>query len=363
MDATDRLILCCAKAGLDSAGGGELEQLLSQVPLGGIDWKRFVRDASRHGLLPLANHILKDSPEESHLPPDVKECLHGAYMQGAARTILLNHELRAVLARFSEANIQLMVLKGPYLSEKIYSQRNIRFFCDLDLLVSEKDVAEAGSLLNELDYRFCPERARFWWEDAYPEKVFAKTSGSLCEIHWNILDKKRFLPANIDINNEIWENATQVQLFGLPVRQMAPEHLLIYLSLHLAVIHRFGILILYRDLAEVLNFYSNSFNWDYFVKCVAGWQVRSQVYYPLYFAAKLLDADIPDNMLREIRPRYLTARFFELIFRKTNFVSLPKYTPVDALFLALRDQKARRYKCALGLPYRVIRWHLKGNTC
>ncbi len=364
MDATDQLILHCANTNYHNKANQIKHLGFPQLLKDDIDWERFVTDVSRHGLLPLMHQILLELPETDGLPPKIRERLHHNYVQELARTMLLNRKLEKILVRFAEAHLPVIVLKGPFLSEKVYSQKNIRSYCDLDLLVKDDNVPLANSLLHKLDYQLCPERARFYWEQPYPESVFVQlSSGSLCEIHWNILDKRRFLPAIDEINAAIWKRATKTELFELPILTMTPEHLLIHLCLHLAIIHRFGKLILYRDLAEVSSFFNTSFDWDYFIQCVDRWHIKSQVYYPLRLAKELFGAEIPPHTLGEIRPRYLSARLFEAALERTDLVSLPQYGLKDILFLTLRDRKVQRYKSTLALPYRTIRWCLKGNTC
>jgi hypothetical protein len=362
MDATDQLVLQCA-----AVSGNQKADETAQLPFpdlsGNINWQRFLADVARHGLGPLAHRLLSNDPEKT-IPGYVKKQVHHGYIQDLARTILLNSELEGILECFHEIRLPAIILKGPYLSEKVYSQPNIRTYYDLDLFVKEEDVIQANLALKELGYEQCAGKDRFWWEKPYPELVFANTFvGSLCEIHWNLLDKKRFLSCSDSITQAIWKEANTIEFCGYPVHAMTPEHLLIHLCLHLSIVHRFGKLILFRDISELLNSCGADFDWSHFRQCISRWQINSSVYYPLQFAKRLLNAAVPDEILNQIRPDYLMGRSFEALFLKKNFVSPPQYAPPDALFLALRDKKLQRYKSTLGLPYRAFRWYLKGNTC
>ncbi len=363
MDATDRLVLFCTTA-IDNPNTVEGAYFSSPDAGANIDWYRFLTDIKRHGLLAPAYHLFKRSPDNGILPEEVRQQIHDAYAQELARVLVLAKESEEVLACLSKAKVPVIILKGPYLAEKIYAQAHLRTYHDLDLLVAEQHIKETALILEKIGYQRCAGKDRFGWEQPYPELVFVNTgNGSLCELHWNLLDKTRFLQASDSMNNVVWQKATAIKLDAGPAFAMIPEHILVHLCLHLSVVHRFGKLILYRDISELLSCYQSEIDWDYFVDCIRSWQICSPVYYALSFAKKLINAAVPYPILDQVRPKHVMGRAFEAFFLRRNFVSLPQYAPTDVLWLVLRDRKSERYKAALELPYRAFRWYLKGNTC
>lgn len=362
MDTTGKLLLYCTRWALPTADASlEPDQQILEAD---IDWKRALDDARRHGLISLLYLAVKNSEQLRGIPKEIEEKLRREYLATIASSLAATRELSAILEKFNEKSIPAIVLKGPFLAENIYSQKNIRPYTDLDILVKKEDLPSTQLLLSELGYKQCYEIPRFWWEEEYPERTFTKNKPGnlLVEIQWNILDKKSYLQSmNFDVA-DIWEKASKGEINGQPTLKMAPEHLLIYLCLHLSVTHHFERLIWLRDLAEVVNFYRNSFDWGYFKECVFGWKTKTYVYYPLLMANEILGAGIPKDVLDDIRPRYLTARLFERALSRANIVRLPKHSLANALFLIPRDRPCHRYKAILVLPCQAMRWCLKGRT-
>ncbi|MEE8171151.1 MAG: nucleotidyltransferase family protein, partial [Phycisphaerae bacterium] len=62
------------------------------------------------------------------------------------------HLLERVAAKFNEAGVALLVLKGAALNLTVYESPQDRPMCDLDLMVHEQDVDRARVLLEKLGF-------------------------------------------------------------------------------------------------------------------------------------------------------------------------------------------------------------------
>ena len=67
-----------------------------------------------------------------------------------ARNIRMMRLLERIAARFSEADVPLMVLKGAALHLALYEQPEDRAMADLDLMIRPEDVDKAFHLLEGL---------------------------------------------------------------------------------------------------------------------------------------------------------------------------------------------------------------------
>ena len=81
----------------------------------------------------------------------------------AGNAIFLASELEAIIARFREARIEAILLKGLSLSETLYEHYGKRGMADIDLLVRPADLAKACAALARVGYRRNPGNSGYAW--------------------------------------------------------------------------------------------------------------------------------------------------------------------------------------------------------
>ena len=153
--------------------------------------------------------------------------------------------------------------------------------------------------------------------------------------------------------NEIWAKSNVRFLDDVPFYCMAPEHLLVFLCLHLAQ-HRFSRLLWFHDLSEVVQHYGSSFDWIYFLDCVKKWQLETYIYFPLLLARQMMLLEPPTIVFETIRPVYLTGRLFEKSICRSNLVNqeVLKSLLLSQSFPSLTNNKGRRWSNIILLPLR-----------
>src|SRR5687768_14387726 len=72
--------------------------------------------------------------------------------RGEGRRDELDRSAVAALEAFERAGIEVVLLKGPVLAQRLYAEGEIRGYSDVDLLVRRRDLASAGEALTELGY-------------------------------------------------------------------------------------------------------------------------------------------------------------------------------------------------------------------
>ena len=87
------------------------------------------------------------------IPPETKKKLKEAYLQVLSRNVLINNVLKETITLLSENGIEVIVLKGAYLSEALYGDVALRTLSDIDLLCrNEEEAQRAFHLLLEAGY-------------------------------------------------------------------------------------------------------------------------------------------------------------------------------------------------------------------
>lgn len=112
-------MLHCARTRMNEATQHEVIRLLND----GIDWDYIVRSSTRHGISPLLY-----------------------------RNLRIYNELSKVLKAFTDAGIDVIVLKGAVLAETVYKNVGLRVIGDVDMLVKKDDLSIAKKELALLGY-------------------------------------------------------------------------------------------------------------------------------------------------------------------------------------------------------------------
>jgi hypothetical protein len=154
-------------------------------------------------------------------------------------------ELRSLLGEFAAHKIEVILLKGPSLAERIYGAAPLRISRDLDLLVRKSDYPAAEALLAGLG--FLPAGR----SDDYHRQWRRETA--TVELHFDIEN-----PLAIDFHlPSAWAAARPGVFQGQPCLHLAPEDELLYLCIH-GVRHRFERLSLILDLTLALEVFAGS---------------------------------------------------------------------------------------------------------
>ncbi|RIK58724.1 hypothetical protein DCC62_29230, partial [candidate division KSB1 bacterium] len=160
---------------------------------------------------------------------------------------------------------------------------------------------------------------------------------------------------------------------------LCPEDLLLHLCIHASYHHqfRFGLRSL-CDIAEIIRHYHSRLDWEQLRKRAEEWGVTKCVYLTLRLTNKLLEANVPHDVLQHLRPKELRHSFVAMseaftlgdigdpfIFRK--FGSLwkigrwrDKLTIVKNSALPEKKTMARLYPASQGdtrfSSYYIKRW-------
>ena len=226
-----RLILQCARQTPSQELMASTRQLLTQS----LRWDRVLRAAWQHGVAPLLYKNLKTLGTEEIVPETIQRQLLMLYHRTAYQNRFLLENLAEILRSFVQERVEVLVLKGGYLSQHIYSDAATRPFLDLDLLIHREDRQRAKELLLALGYELVPgilsEGLAWNYHFNFPFSRKGKVN-AVVELHWNLTDT--FSGAHLAIDS-FWSRAHFADLCGQRVRVLCPEDLVIHLGAHLAM--------------------------------------------------------------------------------------------------------------------------------
>jgi len=195
------------------------------------DWDLLRRTAADHGVLPFLYARLKETAQDL-VPQAEMERWKGLYQANARRNLVLTARLLKVLRVFEEHGIRAVPYKGPALAEAAYGDVALRTFCDLDLLVRERDLPKVKELLGTGGFRqryAFTERQEKAFRKRTCEYTFEAGNGEiLLDVHWRLAGRYMLRK---DIGG-VWDRIGAGRLGGGNVLLLSDEDTLLMLCLN-----------------------------------------------------------------------------------------------------------------------------------
>ena len=267
-------------------------------------WDEMVRRGREYGVAPLLFHRLQALPSTAPVPTAAMNALRGMYLESMITGMQLHRSLHDLLSMFRRNDVAIIVLKGAHLAQLVYKNVALRPMIDVDVLVRKADLPRVHEMLLASGYRVSGDQARF--EKEHFHYVYSPPDGGIgVEIHWNIQP-----PAfSVDVDG-LWKRALPATIAGVAVLVLSPEDLLLHLCLHASSYHLYGWFGLRAicDVSETICHYGDRIDWKVFRERSRAWKAGNSTYLTLLLARKLLEAAMPDNVLKSLEPGDFDAR-------------------------------------------------------
>lgn len=275
----------------------KLAQLQS---LPAAEWEIALDLGRRHGLAPLLFWQVKNIAARTNLPEARLAELRLSFRNSAARSLLIYRELAVILSALQPAGIPLILLKGLHLAKFVYPDPALRPMADIDLLLRHGDLLQAAQILQGLGYsylrEFNPGRETRKHQHIPP---LCQAGKAPVELHWHITAPGSLLRVDLD---GLWLRSRPAEVGGFPVQLLAPEDLLLHLSLHVVHHELNGGLKRIYDIAALLSAQGPQLDWAQVTHRSAAWGCRKGLFLVLHLAHTLLDAPVPQAILEQLRP-------------------------------------------------------------
>jgi Uncharacterised nucleotidyltransferase len=208
-----------------------------------------------------SNDMVKDS---------IRLELKKHYYKSLVKNMLLLEELRTILTGFQKEKIDVVIIKGADLLERIYPDIALRPMGDIDLLIRPEDLQKAQNILTGLAYGiYKPVNQR-----KHPfHKIYIKFSEIqqfVVEIHWDLT--RAIFCTKIDLK-EVWKEASYISSSESESLRLSPMHYVLYLCWH-GSRHGFERLIWLCDIALVIKNNWGDINWDLLQQQSIEWKIN-----------------------------------------------------------------------------------------
>lgn len=194
-----------------------------------MDWDYFLKLAMHHRIYPLVYLKLKEVASEL-TPSHVLQALQVEYQKNTFQMLHLSGEMERVSKLFTEKQIRSLFLKGPVVAYDLYGDISLRTSKDLDILISETDLAKTENLLLLEGYE--KEEVptvlnEIKWRHHHIAYFHSKKKIQI-EIHWRLHPR----PMKEPEFEELWERKRTSSLTKHPVSFLGKEDLVLYLIAH-----------------------------------------------------------------------------------------------------------------------------------
>jgi hypothetical protein len=341
------------------------------------EWRTVVDQSLEHGIGSLLYERLNNM---SGVPAETIQRLKMVQLATGLKNAKLYTQLAGVLNAFAKDAIPVIVLKGAHLAELVYSNVSERTMDDIDLLVKESDLSRVETHLFDLGYfHLKTDAEKMMSVSPHHLTPFRKEGAVPIEVHWTLPSMNSF---GTDAS-EIWQRAPRVEIAGSKAQVLSPEDLLLHISAHASLHHRFGVgLRPFCDIAAILTRYKSEIDWGKLQDYARQWGLTNALHLTLCVAADLVNAQIPDHVLQAMMPADFDPTMVDwakeqIYTRSTELVEMSSMSPrlarlwgegslfskmkqlAEVLFPA-REKIARTYGCSshslLTFLYYPVRW-------
>jgi hypothetical protein len=197
----------------------------------GIDYPRLLQLAQIHGVRPSLIRRLGEVSWQS-VPVDIRAQLEAFQSHHLARTLNLFDELRRVTTLFSDNGISFVIFKGPVLAMARYGDLAHREYNDIDVIVPERQMAEAERLLASLNYRNDQGEAAFRHAFLAHQRQYRfalADSNAAIDLHWGFAGSHVPFPL---APAEIWNDPARLSVGGRRIPTLSAANLALLLAGH-----------------------------------------------------------------------------------------------------------------------------------
>ncbi|MDO9155186.1 MAG: nucleotidyltransferase family protein [Paludibacter sp.] len=312
---SDQLILSSVKINPDQADLDILNALIPQIG----DWDNLTKNITDRGIGPLFFKKLPLLSNSVLIPGPALSKLQQVYFRTLSRSMVLYDAFSKVAKALTADGIQVVALKGIYLSEHLYKDIGLRQFSDIDLLVKIEDGEKCLEILAGLGYQSTCRKSKS--DDSlskliqrdpefvhYPPMVNNDVS---VEIHIKLHLKNK----NYDLKvEEFIESAIPVTINKIQVHALHLYDLIIHLCIHLDK-HFFRGQVQFTgfiDIANLLYVNKNNIDWSAFKTRCRKNKGEKTVFKYLLLTHKYFNAPIPETLCKKYA--YLLSEDVENLF-------------------------------------------------
>jgi hypothetical protein len=229
-----------------------------------------------------------------------------------------------------QANITIIPFKGAAITDTVYHNPGLRMYADMDILIKEQDLSRIKELL--LGSGYLEKRQRY---TVVFTKIINKGINSNLEIHTMFVPPR---PYKVKIP-ELWGRTESKIIYSQKIQFLSKEDTFLSLAIHIRRHVRILLLKFVCDIAEFLNLYKETLDWEYIQNTANKNHIKNTVYFCLYISQELLNSTLSDRVVNIFKPGLLRKKLIHICMNKYNFLK-PRSWQGYILRLLLFDRAA-----------------------
>lgn len=218
------------------------------------------------------------------------------------KNLLLAKDLQSLLMVLNRGEIPTIILKGAYLANNIYPA-GLRPVGDIDIMICQENWDYVIMHLEELGYSLSLKGLPLWMHKELAGKVSC------------VKVQNTYPPLDIHIKlgpypylgrigpQYLWSQTERVIIQGCNTLVLRPELFLIHLCLHLHHHFHENWLVSSCDIAAVLRFYGEDFDWNIFLQGVLANNLQVPVQFSLLQTSTRFGLIYPDKVLAALNKK------------------------------------------------------------
>lgn len=270
----------------------------------GFSFERFLDLVKAHQVA--ATLSSRISALKPHLQKEEYESLSTWINSRVFQQLNLSKELFDILKKFDEADVKVISLKGPALSQQLYGSFAQRESIDLDLMVLPTDFFKAEEIILSFGYestnydlaKFSKRQLKayqnYFCDSSY---LGHKVGKGMIDIHWRMFDNAQVFPKSID---QLFEQAAPEKIAGHRMLKLSNEDLFLYLAIH-ASKHEWSKLKWLLDIRAFMLKYEGSVNWDVFMKYCIKHKIQRPVVMAVWLSHLYFNTGVPEIIQSELK--------------------------------------------------------------
>ncbi|AGY58402.1 nucleotidyltransferase domain-containing protein [Gloeobacter kilaueensis] len=279
-----------------------LELARDQPPL---DWERCCQIVNSEALGPLLYSVVH---HQALVPAAVEAEWEVAYRRNACRNALLFAALADILQALAGAQVEVIVLKGAALAERLYGDIAVRPMQDLDLLIRPAALPVARQVLKAL--HFAPTRTEIatGFNAAFRNEESLHRRGLVdvyVDLHWRLIGPNYYQRALA--GEWFWQTARRSPIGDRMALVLGLEAEVLYLCAHLQLHHGGRSLLWLQDIAELLVRCGQDLDWEVLLEQAQGNSLVLPLQRTLLQLATDWAVPVPRGIVEDLRALRVTA--------------------------------------------------------
>ena len=268
-----------------------------------IQWLQLYDFAKLYNLTPLLYSKMHKLSFIDIVPKNILYQLQNDYNSFSCTSMKREHEIKQILKQLNDSGIDVILLKGLYISETYYDNPAERPMCDVDLLVNFSELDKVSKILRMYGCSFESNLNADECKDFIQHlPIITTPKGCAIEVHWKLTaDFNDVLQVKYNID-ELWSTKEHIKLYNAECFVFKKEYLLIHLCVHITedlfqqkILQLYDVFLILRKL---------DINWELLFQKAEAWNCSKAVYSVLSVIIEVFTVVLPELVYTKINEQF-----------------------------------------------------------